>query len=262
MSFPKIGGVTPSPELLFGWLSKRVTDALLERIAWLDYGYDAKQHFAALKTIRDTGAIARPLGWVPLEVLRLARGLTPGKTPGHSGPPITAIDAQLINAFACAVQLLDRARGDTASSNTAGNDELCRMLTALDALGSEALAAGLPFAAWLGEHWPRGGDSVAFVAVALVWLALRSRAEIAGEELSRLIAFALDEEAREAALWGKGIGPHPERWLIGTAVYGHKARWQKIGADLRIEAEALPSGSARDDVLHLADLLVEGDAWR
>ena len=256
MTFPRISTVSRSPAPLFKWISTRLTDDMVLWIAHKDYGRDANEHFAALKTIRDAGEIKWPLSWVPHEVLALSRAVATGQTTYREAPPIGPEEAYLIKAFACAALLYDQAR---KGRYHAGNDELCRLLTALKFLGNDALAAGLPFLAWIGEQWPGGLDSRAFFAVALVWLALRSRANVADEDISRLIAFAIEEEAKEFLSSGKGRGPHPERWLIGTTVYGYTMKcWRRIGSDLRADADAVPGNKARNDILHLGDLLVDG----
>src|SRR3569833_4443008 len=78
----------PDGDALLRAISAHVTDEMLECISMADYGCDCDAHLAALRQLRDTGALPENPGWVPMEVLELIRWSEPENPewkPGRTG---------------------------------------------------------------------------------------------------------------------------------------------------------------------------------
>lgn len=245
----------PDADALLQLARAHVDDAMLREIAAADYGMQADEHLAALRVIRDTGAVPAPMGWVPQEVLELIRWSEPDDPawkPGSAGQR-----GHRMRAFACAALL--RASGEPANALTldVSNSTLAQMLASALALGREWQEALAGFLTWRIPEHPVNEDRP-YLAFALLFLAVLLRdGRLDGDALAAAAQWVIDEEAAAADLVFYGYPATPGPWLIRLGPNMRDSVWRSFAARLRDEAPALPP-AAREPVLLVADALLEG----
>ena len=179
--------IEPDGEALLRAISAHVTDEMLECISMADYGCDCEAHLAALRQLRDTGALPENPGWVPMEVLELIRWSEPENPewkPGRTGE-----FGHWMRAFSCAAIL----RAEHEPWNYHYNDGCTDSTTIQLLLSLEALPVDLSHEATRNFAWlilksdPEGkNDSIRDYGVALLWFALRLEPAVADEDLIAL----------------------------------------------------------------------------
>jgi hypothetical protein len=121
---------------------RSIDDAMLKEIAAADYGCDLEVHLAALRPIRDRGAVPDDLGWHPGEVLSLTHFCDPERpNPPPFEPGPTGRRGHQIRAFACAVLLYN---GEDSAMDSA----LARCLVSARVLDEEVNEAAGSYLTW------------------------------------------------------------------------------------------------------------------
>lgn len=177
----------PDGDALLRAISAHVTDEMLEFISRADYGWDAEDHLAALRSFRDTGTLPDNPGWVPMEVLELIRWSEPENPdwkPGRTGE-----FGHWIRAFSCAAIL----RAEQEPWNYHYNDDstcstAIQLLLSLESLPVDTTHDAARNFAWLIlKSDPEGkNDSIREYGVALLWFALRLKPIVSDEDLVEL----------------------------------------------------------------------------
>ena len=149
-----------------------------------DYGEEAEEHLAALRTVRDVGIFPAKMGWVPGEVLELIRWSEPEQTdwkPGRAGEL-----GHWMRAFCCAA-LLRATRAPWNYGDGVGTDSTVVQLTlSLSALPVDFTSDAVRFLSWLLLNSdPEGQDGqVCSYAVSLLWFALQMPSLLTTELIS------------------------------------------------------------------------------
>lgn len=220
----------PDPVDLLRRIAPNIDDSMLREIAEADYGQAVQEHFAKLLAIRDATAIDAPMGWEPMEVLNLIYL----SQPDQSGWKPGGQDARghWMRAFACAAWLC----GATAKENTelreGWNTPVIQLLESLAVVGGSLYASAASLLASLlivFESDSEVGD-MAFLGVALLWLALRLRPAVSDTVIVRLIDWV---KARELTQPRDIPGDFSGQWLLGTTYFNlHHAGWRRLGLSL------------------------------
>jgi len=127
-----------SDTALLEWLQPRVDDAMLMWIADSDSGMQYREHYEALRVIRDQLVTPARFDWVPGEVLELMRWCMP-----EWDPDTPEMKIHLARAFACAALLRVSDFADGSEIET-----LVQLIVSVLYLGRDASArAAIPFMA-------------------------------------------------------------------------------------------------------------------
>jgi hypothetical protein len=245
----------PSADALLDLARAGMDDGMLLEMAQADYGVQADEHLAALRVIRDTGAVPAPIEWVPQEVLELIRWSEPDDPSWKPGS--TGERGHRMRAFACAALL--RAAGEPANAlHLYGSAEtLAQMVGSALVLGpawQEALAGLLT---WRIPSHPVDEDRP-YHAFALLFLAVLLRdGRLDGNALAAAAEWVIEEEAAAAGVVFAGYPPTPGPWLIRLGPNLRDSVFRSLARRMLDEAPALPP-PARDPIQLIAQALLEG----
>ena len=259
MSFLFLEGLTPDPDALLNEISPHISDDVLHFIAHADYGYDADENFHKLKQIRDGGAIAQPLPWSPREVLELTRWSNPaGKDWLQQPDGIDRPTGHLAVVFSCAV--LMRAYGDAKTREYCDgyNQTLIQLLGNLEHADFDTARANISFLVWLIAQLEAETDERVFVAVALLFLAVKYEAKLSDEQLLAFSRWIIGQEKKVVEFWDGGIGDQHYHWLLRmTHFNAHHKKWIALG----VEMSALPLLGEAGDVVREIGRCLAGEDW-
>lgn len=218
----------PEPDGLLRAISAHVDDEMLKEISLADYGEEAAEHLAALRTIRDAGIFPASMGWNPGEVMELIRWSEPEDPnwkPGRTGE-----FGHWMRAFCCAA-LLRATREPWNYGDGVGTDSTVVQLTlSLCALPVDFTSEAVKFLSWLLLNSdPEGQDGqVCSYAVSLFWFALHLPSHASNGDLISLA----DWITRRAGELFVGP-PGGNRGLREMVVTCQKSpSWEKIGIEL------------------------------
>jgi hypothetical protein len=234
-------------------LSERIDDGMLQEIASADYKMGYEGHLAALTVIRARDVPKGRMAWEPQEVLELFRWSEFGDNrSGRRDRP--AEDFHIMRAFCCVAILTAYADPENYEYFEGNNSTLIQLLDSLEMVGIDAKSYTVPFLAWLLCCLPDNEDERAFFILGLVWALVRSRrVDDEATVTSALIdcVFACEKSVRDE--WGNGFGRMPNRWLFGTTFFNARfEKWERLGARLVIEAEAVRDAKLRSQFNYLA----------
>ncbi len=230
----------PDADALLALCRENVDERMLDAIARADHGSEHRRHRAAIERLLSAPPDARLDGWVPGEVLCLARWSQPRADPDTLADRRRFGGISLFNRSerhwirALAITLLLRARPEAG----AGRD-LALLIDSARDLGPRAEAATLRFVAWRLSGSPP--EDEAFFWFGLVILGVRAAAPSAW--LSALCERV--ERAEADAPWHDASSC----WLLRTTHHGDShGLWQGLATDAwhraGARAEAAPWVSA------------------
>lgn len=174
----------PDGDALLRAISAHVTDEMLECISQADYGCDADNHLAAVRQLRDRGALPDNPGWVPMEVLELIRWSEPENSewkPGRTGE-----FGHWMRAFSCAAILRAEHEPWNYHYNDGSTDSTTiQLIMSLEALPVDLTREAARNFAWLIlKSDPEGmNDSIREYGVALLWFGLHLNPAVEDGEL-------------------------------------------------------------------------------
>jgi hypothetical protein len=240
---------------LLAAISPRIDDETLLAIAEADYGMEADVHLAALRLIRDEGAVLAPMDWCPHEVLTLIRWSEPDEPTERAGR--TGLRGHLMRAFACAA--LMRAEAEPAQRDfvLGESDTLAQLLASAVALGRRVQEAAARFLAWRITFRHEGEDERPFFAFALLFvLVLLADGRFPEGGIAALAEEVIAEEARERQARGEyRVSTHP--WLLGLTTYNQRHEvWLSHARRLRAEAQRFSSDDLRTDLELIASSML------
>lgn len=137
----------PSVTALLDCARAPIDDEMLMQVARADYGNMAEELFAALKPIRDSAEIPKPLAFWLREVLSLTRWSDPDSPqppPFEPGP--TGLKGHQIRLFVCAVLL--KASSQNKDPDDSDDSSLAQGLRSARRLGEEVNFAFAQFLTW------------------------------------------------------------------------------------------------------------------
>jgi hypothetical protein len=244
----------PSPNALLDLLRARIDDSMLLEIARADYGMDADEHLAAVRAIRDTGAVPAPMGWVPQEVLELIRWSEPGDPEWKPGS--TGERGHLMRAFACAALL--RAAAEPENALDGENATLAQLVASTLVLGEDAQEAAARFLVWrIPALQPE--EERPFFAFALLFLAVLLRSgRLDGDALAAAGEWVMAVEEAEAQAMHPHVPTPAGPWLLRLSYFDLRhSVWRSFARRMLTEAAALPN-PARETLQLIALSLTEG----
>lgn len=256
----------PQPEALLREISAHIDDEMLAEIAAADYGMDRDAHLAALRRIRDDGAIAAPMPWEPKEVLELIRWSQPDDPAWQ--PSGRGERGHWMRAFACAALL--RAAGEPVNYDYmfGHNQTLIQLIWSLDVVNAGLERDAARFLIWLigrvaAERAPPGDadwsdEDTAFYGLGLVWFGLRSTPAMPDAAIVALCEWICECERRHNERHNVDYGLPPGRWLLSTTSYDLcHAHWKRLGRAILALDLADRSPVARDWIELMGNLLAE-----
>lgn len=245
----------PDPDALLAWLRPRIDDDMLAEIAAADYGMDADAHLAALRRIRDSGAVLVSLGWEPKEVLELIRWSEPEDPTWRPGS--TGERGHLMRAFCCAALIRAAAEPANADTISGENQTVIQLIASALTLEPAAQRAALQLLAWRLLHALGDPEERPFFALGVLLLVVALGLDERGAILCDLCAWVLAEEA-----WARAradLGPTSDAWLLGVTFFsGRDTAWREVGWRVLVEAPADRPPAAQAALHDIATRLVLG----
>ena len=241
----------PSRERLLELIRKSIDDDMLRDIARADYGSEADEMFAALRSIRDTGEVPLPIRGRLLEVLTLTRWCDPDRPqppPFEPGP--IGFRGHHTRLFVCALLLQAAMEIDYGDDST-----LAQCLKSTVVIGGETNAALGSQLTWLLLNQETGTNSLLW-KLSLLLLTLRRDADRPQEEtLRELAAWVLAEEQRLRREEMECGYPDPVD-LRPTWFSLQQGLWRSLNEEFRRAAAATSSDDLRTN-LQLCALLID-----
>jgi hypothetical protein len=196
-----------------------IDDRMLEEIAAADRGTMMLEHLAQLRPIRDTLVLPKPMGWVPGEVLALMSYSEPDDTtwkPGGQGKR-----GHWMRAFSCAVLLRAKCEPDT-------NQTLIQLINSLRQLDAGFDIEATSMLAWLLSQLEEADSETVFVAVGLLWSALRIRPQVPDKNIGQLCQWIDDwgTKHRGTNLDGRDLGINQVFWSFFDS---NSKDWNALG---------------------------------
>jgi len=231
-------------------ISRRISDRLLDNIAVADYGHDADAHYAAIRKVRDGGPIDAPLLWVPKEALELRRWTEPDAVnrSGREGE-LAGLEGHWVRAFSCAV--LMKAYGDPETGPLVdGESATCvQLIESCAALDEDVSREAMGALAWLLPRAKRDWGERNYVGIALLYVALKSKIDVAPEMLEALARWLIAEEGELFDVFGYGLGRHDAIWQLRLSHNLFDRKWMALGRALvALTQEAQRNGSPVSEV--------------
>lgn len=228
---------------LIAKLSAPMTDDMLSEIASADYGMGAARCHQALQQLKADDEL--PIG--PLlearEIFELFRWSEVGDNrTGRVARP--AATFHTMRALCCAILLEVSVHPMGADHPGGQNQTLVRLLESLSHSDLPISRDAVAFSARLIERQtelgPAEKEDAAFFVVGLIAAIVRDDQQRAhGDMLTHLCRRAETLEARVYEGWGRGVGHHPDHWLLRTTFHtiGHE-KWRAIGREIGDSASA------------------------
>lgn len=245
----------PDPNALLAWLRPRIGDDMLAEIAAADYGMDLDEHLAALRRIRDDGAVLAPMGWEPKEVLELIRWSEPDDPTWKPGS--TGERGHLMRTFACTALIRAAAEPANFGYFSGENQTVIQLIASVLTLGQDAQRATLQLLTWRVLREPDDPEERPFFALGVLLLAAALGLGDDGAMLRDLCAWVVAEEA-----WARGHGnpaPNADAWLLGVTWFSQRdATWREAGWRVLVEPPTPHPPAAQAALRDIATRLVVG----
>ena len=243
----------PSVDLLLDRVRRKTDDAMLTEIARADYGLEADEIMAVLRTIRDVGVAPIPLPWMLREVLTLTHYSNPdapNAPPFEPGP--TGLRGHQARLFACVVLL--RAVAELPQEVRAVIDTdsvLAQCLVSANVLGEEMSVAAACYLTWRMSREETDPESL-FVALGLLILATRLRiGRLCESSLGTIAEWVISIESRDHASFPSNhAGPRPLPFSVQAGF------WQPLVVEFRKGAESIRADDVRTN-LQLCGFLLD-----
>jgi hypothetical protein len=238
----------PSGQMLLDVTRRQVDDDMLQEIAGADYGIDADLHLAALRAIRDTGAMPASMAWHPMEVLELIRWSEP-ENPARK-PGSTGLRGHQMRAFVCAVLL----RADADGRDDIGAEgTLAHCLSSAKAIGQGTSDAAGSFLTW---RIPTMASTDRWLsALGLLIVATRSRnGQITDRILGDVAEWFLAEEGDWRGKLRLRYNPSDPPPAPAGLTYG---RWKPLIAELLSETASIGTEAVRASLETIARVLLK-----
>lgn len=227
---PLLLRIGPSETALLDWLTPHIDDSLLGEIAAADYGSEEKEHFEALKSIRDQRRIPIPLRWVPREVLELMRWSEPEDPSWKPGSAGTR--GHLIRAYCCTLLLKASGAPEMKLYTSSENDTLIQMIASVLYLGREATEAASRFLCWCLSRLAASDKEYPFFVLGL--LLLRAALFMPGEngiDLEVLAEWTIQEERQVRQEQSNLV--ESDKWLLGLINFAQKHEaWVRVSEEV------------------------------
>jgi hypothetical protein len=209
----------PDADALLRAITPHIDDRMLEAIAAADRGSMMLEHLAQLRHIRDTLVLPNPMNWVPGEVLALMSYSDPDDTsrkPGSQGQR-----GHWIRAFCCAILLRGNCEPDT-------NQTLIQLINSLQRLDAGLDIEATSMLAWLLPRLEVADSETVFVAVGLLWSALRIRPHVTDQSIGQLCQWIEDwgTKHRGTDVEGHDFGITQMFWSFFDS---HSKDWNALG---------------------------------
>jgi hypothetical protein len=215
----------PSSTALFDWLRPRVTDEMLLDIATHDGGYSISKHFSALKRVRDSGEVPRPLKWEPLEVLRLTRWSEIAICASEALP--SGIRIEHLNRLFCCTALL---RAMDQPHTPGENDVLAPFVESAIAI-AECKVQAEQFLAWFLLSITQEESEQPYSRAAMLLLRIGSKDDTQAE-VRLLLNWLLEDNFGPAT---KSLLTIPE-WLLAVSNYDQRrTMWRHLVSSIVTE---------------------------
>jgi hypothetical protein len=217
----------PSDRKLWVWLRSRVDDAMLEKIAAADYGWQVEDYRRALFCIRDEslqsnevvirpskGKAQIPVWYQPLEVLKLTRWSEPENF--QDGNEQTA--GHLMRAFCCVALL--RVAASPTNRDTANiiseSETIIQLIASVLFLGLEASELALQLLCWRMLSLRVDNEECPFFAMGILLLATAlPSSEEKAFLLRQLSEMVFLEEERIRLILVEEFRQTSPQWLLG-----------------------------------------------
>jgi len=249
--------IQPNADKLLRLISENIDDSMLLEIAEADYGYDYEKHLVALKEIRDIAKIPMPIEWHPQEVLELIRWSMPDDPEWKPGS--TGMRGYFMRAFCCAALL--RAQGEPVNYELmpSMNDSLVILLDSIEKLGNEYEEATLEFLVWFLGRFNQDDEEYPFILLALLYLALKVRKELAPSVYQEFIDDLLELEELARKKVGSIDTEWSNQWLLGLTFFDLRhTLWIELGAKLRELSKGVSDSVVAKSVIGISDRLKTG----
>lgn len=249
----------PSANLLLDRIRPNVDDAMLTFIARADYGQLATEMFAQLCSIRDTGVIPTPMGWLS-EVLELTRWTACQTEAPPMVPCPNERRCHQTRLFACATLLLANEMPACQYSDLSQDSTQAQCLASTKVLGEESSQALACFLTWQLSHTEILGEEMLLSSFGLLLLSIRLRSQrFTDQQLGEVADWLLEMEGR----WRLA---HRDRWIyeantgdLMPAFFSlQQGLWNSLAIEFKNNAAAILSDEVRS-ILLLCELLIEMD---
>jgi hypothetical protein len=234
--------VTPNPDVLLQRMSDAIDDEMLSEIAARDRGRERGANYRALLAIRTAALNGAPFDVDAFaqahEVLGLVRWSNPDDLTEYPGEH--RLRAHWMRAYCCTVLLRASCCPELRNALEGQNQTLIQLLHSLDALPrpfhAEAAALLESLVATAAEPNDDGDpdEYLPFCGLGLLWLILKSDADVPDAALENLCAWISEHEKKNNDAHYADYGRAPGPWLLSTTYFNLcNDAWRALGTKMR-----------------------------